>query len=289
MGTEDQPHEANTVTTAVVSFDLDAEESWRQRAERNPDWQKISIRERGRYGPLIAIPRILRVLEKHGVTATFHVPGKVVEQWPSVIRTIYEAGHELAHHGYTHTGPRDLSKAEQETEVFKGIEVFEETLGERPVGYRNPSGGLSRYTLELLMDEGFRYDSSMKDLDVPYSLLGSNGTIVELPNSYYLDDFAYFGHNMGPTFDFQAGIAPTASVFDTWRREFDAIQQYGGLFMLTLHPQVIGRAGRLQALDNLLGMMVNSDNVCVTDSESLAEHYADGSGETKYDINLEQE
>lgn len=258
---------------AAFTFDLDADESWRVRAEKDPAWGKRAIRTRGEFGPKVAVPRILEVFDRYDASCTFFVPGKVAEDWPGTVQAIHEAGHEIAHHGYTHASPRDMTNEEETAEFTRALDVFDDVLGETPDGYRNPGGGMSEHTLDLLVDHDMTYDSSIKDLDIPYGLPETDDRIVELPNSYYLDDFVYFGYNMGPTYEFQAGISPTGPVFDSWRREFDGIYKHNRLFMLTMHPQVIGRAGRMDALEELLQHVLQTGDTWVTTSREIAEHW----------------
>jgi peptidoglycan/xylan/chitin deacetylase (PgdA/CDA1 family) len=258
---------------AAFTFDLDADELWRVREEADSDWGKPAIKTRGEFGPKVAVPRILRLFDRYDQKCTFHIPGKVAESWPETVQRIYEDGHEIAHHGYTHVGPRDLSKEKEEEEFKKALDIFNDLIGETPIGYRNPGGGMSKHTMGLLSEYGFIYDSSRKDLDIPYFHPKSMDQIVEIPNSYYLDDFVYFGYNMGPTLNFQAGITPTDSVFDSWKRELDGIYNEKSMFMLTMHPQVIGRAGRMQALEELLQQAVEKNDMWVTTSKKIAQHW----------------
>jgi peptidoglycan/xylan/chitin deacetylase (PgdA/CDA1 family) len=275
MSGADTTHWNGNRAVAAFTFDLDADEIWRVLAEDDSDWAKPAIKTRGEFGPKIAVPRILRLFDRYDQKCTFHIPGKVAENWPETVKRIHDAGHEIAHHGYTHVGPREMSKEQEEQEFLKTLDIFDDLIDETPVGYRNPGGGMSEYTLELLEEHGFIYDSSRKDLDVPYFHPESEDCVVEIPNSYYLDDFVYFGYNMGPTFDFQAGITPTGPVFDSWKEELEGIYQEKSIFMLTMHPQVIGRAGRMRALEELLQNAVEKNDMWVTTSENIAQDWRD--------------
>lgn len=258
---------------AAFTFDLDADEIWRVLAESDSDWAKPAIKTRGEFGPKIAVSRILRLFDRYDQKCTFHIPGKVAEDWSETVQKIHEAGHEIAHHGYTHVGPGEMSRDQEEKEFVKTLDIFDDLIGESPEGYRNPGGGMSEYTIELLEEHDFIYDSSRKDLDIPYFHPESDKRIVEIPNSYYLDDFVYFGYNMGPTFEFQAGVSPTGPVFDSWEEELEGIYQENSMFMLTMHPQVIGRAGRMRALEDLLQKTVEKDDLWVTTSKNIAQHW----------------
>lgn len=245
---------------AVFTFDLDAEQLWRAAADRNPGFERFGYK--GAFGTKIGVPRVLEVFDKHDCRCTFFVPGTVAEAWPETVQRIHEAGHEIAHHTYSHTHPSQLSPEEEETQFKRTIDVFEDLIGTTPVGYR---GGHSERTLSLLESVGMEYDSSLQDADVPYVMSGTD--VVEVPNSLVLDDFPYWGFNMKPAFGFQSGISPTESVFDTWRAEFEGLRDRGRLFVLTMHPQVIGRAGRIDALDRLVERVAETDTWITTCAE----------------------
>jgi peptidoglycan/xylan/chitin deacetylase (PgdA/CDA1 family) len=256
---------------ALFTFDLDATESWRTRAERDDAWDTPPIQRRGRYGPEVAVPRIVETLDRYDVSATFFVPGKVAEQFPEAVHEIHEGGHELALHGYTHTNPARLPPEEEEAELVRAIEVFEDMVGETPIGYRSPAGDFSNHSFDILARNGVRYDSSLKDDDYPYPL-DDEGRIVELPDTWYLDDFPYYGFNMYPQIAYQSGIEPDGAVFDTYRREFDGIYRRGRLFNLILHPQLV-RSGRLDRLEELLQRALSTGDTWVTTARAVADHW----------------
>jgi peptidoglycan/xylan/chitin deacetylase (PgdA/CDA1 family) len=84
------------------------------------------VLSQGTYGAKVAVPLILEMLERQGLRQTFFVPGRVGERHPQRVRAIIEAGHELGHHGYTHTSPAKLSPHDEEQELIRGLEVLRE-------------------------------------------------------------------------------------------------------------------------------------------------------------------
>jgi peptidoglycan/xylan/chitin deacetylase (PgdA/CDA1 family) len=256
---------------ALFTFDLDATESWRTRAERNPDWNTPPIQTRGRYGPEVAVPRIIEMLDRYDVSCTFFIPGKVAEEYPEAVHTIHDAGHEIGLHGYTHSNPARLPPEEEEAELVRAIEVFEDMVGERPVGYRSPAGDFSNHSFDILARNGVIYDSSLKDDDIPYAL-DDEGRIVELPDTWYLDDFPYYGYSMYPQIAYQSGIEPNHAVFDTYRREFDGLYKRGRMFNLIMHPQLV-RSGRLNLLEELVQHAVSTGDTWVTTVGDVAQYW----------------
>ncbi|MFB6311310.1 MAG: polysaccharide deacetylase [Salinirussus sp.] len=258
---------------AVFSFDLDADQGWRRKAESNPEWDRPMVRTRGTFGPEVGVPRILDLFEEFDQQCTFFVPGKVAEEWPEVIKDIHGAGHEIGHHGYTHAYPATIGSEEEVAEFDQAMEVFDELLGERPVGYRCPGFDLSERTLDLIGSREILYDSSFIDNDAPYIRDTDGGKLVEIPVDWSLDDYTYFGFNMYPPVEPLSGITPTDEVFDSWRREFDGLRARSRCFTLTMHPQLSGRAGRVDALADLLEHIVETDDTWVTRARDVAAHW----------------
>ena len=259
-------HWGNDRAAAAFTFDLDADEIWRLKAEHDETWDTPPLQTRGRFGPEVGVPRILDLFKRYDIQGTFFVPAVVAERWPDVICNIHDAGHEIGHHGYHHTDPiQELDDGRTEFEA--AMDVFDEILGEHPVGYRNPAGSFTEQTRELLATHDIQYDSSMKDSDMPY-MLDEERDIVELPNSYYLDDWPYFGFNMYPQLPYQSGITPNKSVFESWASEFHGLYKRGRMFMLMMHPQVIGRSGRIDRLEVLIQeVLATGDTRIATCSE----------------------
>jgi peptidoglycan/xylan/chitin deacetylase (PgdA/CDA1 family) len=230
-----------------LTFDLDAELVWMADPERaSPD--DLS---RGRYGPRAGLPRILDLLERHAIPATFFLPAIQLELHPEAIASIRKhPRHEIGFHGYAHEGVTTLSEHEERRAMAKGIDLFRKA-GIEPGVYRSPSWEFSPATLGLLQEFGFNVDSSLMGDDRPYEILshGKPTGIVELPIDWSLDDWVHFQIDWDDPL--QATRDP-AQVLAVWRGEFDAIREEGGMFVLTMHPQVIGRPGRIAMLEQLI-------------------------------------
>lgn len=269
MSTHDWPNDNQSA--ACLTFDLDADEIWNLRIEDGNDWDKPPIATRGEFGPNVAVPRILEVLDKYDLKATFFIPGKVAEDWPETVEKIHVAGHEIGHHGYRHVNPSNFeSRADEEEDIKKALDIFDDVIGETPVGYRSPAGDLSNHTLEILADNGIMWESSFIDSDIPYEL---DEGLVEIPFDWSLDDWPYFGFNMYPSLPYQSGISPTQPVFNSWEAEFDGMHKRNRVFMLTMHPQIIGRAGRIDALENLIQHMLSTSSTWITSGREVAEYW----------------
>jgi len=237
---------------ACFTFDVDAESPilW----DHPEASQHLDVMSHQAYGPRTGVPRLLRRLDRTGIRATFFVPGYTAERWPDAVRAIRDAGHEIAHHGYMHEGSRGADVAEEEARLLRGLEALEAVAGVRPVGYRAPNWELSYALPALLAKHGFRYDSGLMDADHPYRLAVDPApgapSIVELPAHWGLDDWEPYNYLPGLTGS--GVIASPADVVARWTLELEALVEEGGLFMLTNHPFVSGRASRAAALERLI-------------------------------------
>jgi peptidoglycan/xylan/chitin deacetylase (PgdA/CDA1 family) len=196
----------------------------------------LSARSERLYGVGRGLDRVLAVLADFDVRATFYVPGVTAERHPDAIRAIAEPGHEIAHHGHTHASPHRLSAPEQRREIEHGLAALR-ALAIQPRGYRAPAWELTEVTLALLIEHRFAYDSSLMDDDRPYHLRG----LLELPVHWTLDDAPHFAH----TTDARGLLA-------TWQAELEAARREGRHTTVTCHPEILGRAHRVDVLRCLL-------------------------------------
>jgi peptidoglycan/xylan/chitin deacetylase (PgdA/CDA1 family) len=254
--------------TAVVtlSFDVDAETVWWQDPEEMTG--QPGPLSQGAYGPRVALPKILDLLSKYHVRATFFVPSWVATTYPEAIRNIASGGHEIAAHGVRHVSPNLLEPSEELRRLKESIKVLENIAGTRPAGYRAPAWALSASTLELVASEGFLYSSNLMDSDLPYLHTKPAG-LVELPVSWVLDDAAHFWFDEET---WNKSITPAFTVQALWREEFAAIHAEGGYFGLTMHPQFIGRPARIRMLDEFLQWLGGFDGVWIATCREVAEY-----------------
>jgi len=260
---------------ACFTFDLDAESPILFEHPESADWLDVMTHQA--YGPRTGVPRLLRLLERRGVRATFFVPGFTADRWPEAVRAIRDAGHEIAHHGYLHESSRDASAAEQEARLVRGLEALDRVAAVRPVGYRAPLWTLSREMPALLARHGFRYDSGLMDADHPYRLAVEPGadaaTLVELPVQWALDDWEPYAYVLDVTGS--GVIASPGEVLERWTLELDALVEEGGLFVLTNHPFLSGRASRSAALERLIEHAQAIDGLWIATCSEIAE-WVDG-------------
>ena len=270
--------------TVCLTFDFDAISLWiGPFGATSP-----SMISRGEFGP-VGVERILALLDRIGIRGTFFVPGHTADTYPDSVRAIVRAGHEVGHHGYLHENPVALESAEREREVLeRGLEALDRAAGVRPRGYRSPAWDNSPHTIELLVEHGFRYESSLmgKDFepywcrvgdvihkDGPYEF-GREVDLVELPVSWVLDDFPHFEY-VSLRGSVRPGLSAASKVEEIWRDEFDYMYREveGGIFNLTMHPQVIGRGHRMLMLERLIAHFRQHEDVRFATLSTAAEDF----------------
>jgi peptidoglycan-N-acetylglucosamine deacetylase len=233
----------------------------------------MSLMTHQSYGPRVGVPRLLRLLARQQVTATFFVPGFTADTYPDTVRQIIDAGHEIAHHGYLHEPMQGLT-AEQEAEyIDRGLEALDR-LGVRPVGYRAPWWEMNWHSADLLIERGFLYDSSLLDGDVPYRFTGESGrgSLVEIPVDWTLDDWEQYAFYPGWT---GSGVIESpAKVHEMWLLEAQAHHAEGGCFVLTNHPFISGRPSKAVALERLIEDVRALDGMWVAPLGEIARHAA---------------
>jgi peptidoglycan-N-acetylglucosamine deacetylase len=229
------------------------------------------------YGPLVGVPRILALLERHGITATFFVPGYSAHRYPDVVRAVAAAGHEIAHHSYFHENTIGMDEKTEAAMLDLGLQALHDVAGVRPDGYRAPMWEMNFHTPKLLAERGFRYDSSLMDSDHPYVLAveGSagpkaSGTLVEVPVSWGLDDWEQYAFLPGLT---GSGVIESpAKALEMWTLELEAMHRLGAAFVLCCHPFLSGRPSRAEALERLIERMKSLDGLWITTVGEVAKH-----------------
>jgi peptidoglycan/xylan/chitin deacetylase (PgdA/CDA1 family) len=239
----------NARVAVALSFDLDDESTSLRDGQTSPG--ELS---RGQYGARAGLPRVLALLRRHQIPATFFVPAVIAGLEPAAMRAIVGAGHEVGVHGWIHERNSLLSEDEERELMGRAIATLERVTGRRPVGIRTPSWDFSPHTLALLREHGLSYDSSLMADDRPYEILaaGRPTGIVELPVEWILDDYPYFGFSRYEPI--RPHIAPD-DVLAIWKAEFDLAYTEGALFVLTMHPHIIGHRSRIGVLERLLEHM----------------------------------
>jgi peptidoglycan/xylan/chitin deacetylase (PgdA/CDA1 family) len=267
-----------------LTFDFDSMSGWIARGMTSPG--PIS---RGEFGPHVGAPRILELLARHRIRSSWYIPGHTLETYPDACRRVAEAGHEIGHHGWTHRPPATLSRDEEEEELVRANDAIRALTGRGARGYRSPSWDLSAHSVDLLLEHGFVYDSSMMADDyIPYrvrkgdvialeqpAVFGAETRLIEMPISWTLDDYPHFEFLRTPTWVLPGNMNANG-VLQNWIDDFLYLSRNleWGVITYTFHPFVIGRGHRMIALEKLIERLKQENAVFMTLEDAAAEYAA---------------
>ncbi|WP_327393557.1 polysaccharide deacetylase [Streptomyces sp. NBC_01186] len=256
----------------ALSFDPDHETIPLRDAETRPG--KLS---QGEYGARVGVPRILALLERRSIPATFFMPAVCALLRPDEARGYTDRGHEVGIHGWIHERNMLLEAKDERELTFRCADTLERLSGQRPQGIRTPSWDFSDHTLAVIRELELLYDSSLMADDDPYEVLadGERTGLVELPPEWIRDDAVYF------TMDRYTDVRPYAvprQVGSIWRDEFDAAYAEGGMFQMTMHPHVIGHRSRMVVLEDLLSHIAGHEGVWYATHAEVAAYVKNQAG-----------
>ena len=236
----------------LLSFDVDNETIWLRNGDTN-----IGGLSQGQYGARVGLGRILALLDEHGIAASFFGPAISFSLAPEMVGAIQASGrHEIGIHGWIHERNAKLPRDDEERLLRMAVDRMTELIGRRPLGYRAPSWNFSDNTLELLIEMGFLYDSSLMADDRPYEIVadGEPTGLVELPVDWILDDAPL----MNPLGD---RYANPREVLQVYKDEFDIAYEEGTVLVLTMHPHYIGHRSRIVVLRELIEYAMTKPDV----------------------------
>jgi hypothetical protein len=263
-----------------LTFDFDTESGFISRG-----WTTPTPLSRGEFG-VIGSQRILSTLKDRDLPSTWFVPGFTIESHPAACEAVVEAGHEVAHHSWAHVPPAQQSRDDEEADVKRANDAIEKLTGKRARGYRSPSWDLSENTIDLLINEGMEYDSSLMGgdyhpgyarrgdqvkLDEPITY-GEETSLIEMPISWSLDDYPHFEYIRTPEMTLP-GLQSARTVMDNWWDEFQYMQKSTdwGILTYTMHPYVIGRGYRMLAFEGLVEKLMKAGAAFMTMEDAAQE------------------
>ncbi|HEV3374334.1 MAG TPA: polysaccharide deacetylase [Candidatus Acidoferrum sp.] len=254
----------NKARVAVcLTFDVDNELLWRRAPLPVPLSQ-------GEYGATTGLPRILDLLDRQKVPASFYIPAMSAALHPQMIQDIVGRNrHEIGVHGWMHENLPSIGDAAKEEQLLtQSIDYLTTAVGKRPVGFRAPSWAFSQHTLDQIRKAGFLYDSSFMAMDEPYELIanGQKTGMIELPINWIADDYPYYEPQA-------SGSLPDPDlVYQIYKAEFDAAYQERTLFILTMHPHITGHRSRIAQLEKLVTYMKSKPGVWFATLEQVADY-----------------
>jgi len=247
----------------LLSFDVDNETIALRFGEPN-----AGTLSQGQYGSRQGLRRVVELLDRNRIPASFFIPSVSLQIAPDMATLIKKSGrHEFGVHGWIHELNTTLPDSAERALLTKAVDEITRLTGTKPTGYRAPSWNFSPNTLTILRDLGFRYESSLMADDSPYELLqnGQPTGMVELPVEWILDD--------APLFNPQGDrYSPPRDVAQVWIDEFDKAHEERTMFVLTMHPHIVGHRSRIVALEQLIAHIRRKGNVWWATHGEVAEY-----------------
>jgi peptidoglycan-N-acetylglucosamine deacetylase len=254
---------------ACLTFDMDAD-SLIHVAFPNDGHTKVSPISMFRYGPKVAVPRIVESYRQLGIRQTFFIPAWCIEQYPQAVEAILEGGHEIAHHSYIHENPLEQTDDDEAHWLDAGIDIIKRATGQAPRGWRAPLYNFSHRSLDLLLERGFTYDASLMGADIPYVIKSrkTGGEMIALPSHWGLDDWPQWVQSF--ELNYMMPVRSARSGFDLYLQEFEAAYAHGGLWVPVLHPFCTGRLARWHVFHGFLEKVVAQGDVWFASMEEIA-------------------
>ena len=253
---------------------------------------------RGLFAGEVGAPRLLKLFDRWGITVTWFMPGHSIETFPTQMKMVADAGHEVGLHGYSHENPSAMTPEQEEAVLDKCIDLVTKLTGKRPRGYVAPWWEFSPITAELLVRKGIVYDHSLMHHDfLPYYVRvgdqwskidysksagtwmkplvrGHDTDLIEIPATWYLDDLPPMMFiKKAPN---SHGFVSPRDVEQIWRDQFDWVyREYDyAVFTIAIHPDVSGRPQVLLMLERLYHHMVSQPGVKFMTFEKIADDFA---------------
>ena len=261
----------------VFSVDVDVETPfvW---ANRGKPVKTLGELEQRRFGARRGVGNLAGLLKEFGAKGSFYVPGGVMEAYPWIVPGLLEAGHEVGLHGVHHERMETLDDDAFCAVMERSLEIYCSQGGAVPVGFRSPAWELGPGQVALLEDSRIAYDSSLMGFEHPYRI----GNIVEVPVHWSVDD-AIFYRYFGDARDTRPPTGPNRLLED-WTWSFDAIVETGGLFMITVHPWMSGRAPRIAMLRRLFDHISRKVDVWWATAGEVADWHRSSANTDRFNV-----
>jgi peptidoglycan/xylan/chitin deacetylase (PgdA/CDA1 family) len=218
------------------------------------------------YGYYEGIPRLLDLMDKHGVKLSSFMIGKAVETSPDIAREIVKRGHEAAAHGRIWDNSYQLSREQEKRFISDSVETIARVTGERPVGWNAYWMRNSIHILETLQDLGFLYHIDEPSHDEPFIVPVRGRDFVTVPYTFHMNDIV--------SFPFEGWNA--AAYEQALRDEFDQLYEEGAsrrrMMVVSLHDRISGHAGRVRALDRFLSYAKSKPGVWFARKDEIARY-----------------
>lgn len=253
----------------AITFDMDAD-SLIHISRPKDGHDRLYPISMGRYGPTVAVPRILDTYRRLGLKQSFFIPAWCIEQYPEAVEAMLKDGHEIGHHGLIHEDPIETKGEAQRVAFEKALDIHKRRIGRSPRGYRAPVYNVTQQVIDLLVEHKFLYESSLMADDIPYLMKTDKGELWEAPVHWGTDDWPPFAHYA--EIDYMMPVkAPSEGLKAFWE-EFDAQYEAGGFWIGIWHPFLTGRLARWRQVEQWLENTLKTKSVWFAPLEEIIGH-----------------
>lgn len=269
----------------AITFDMDAD-SLIHISRPKDGHERLYPITMGRYGPTVAVPRILDTYAKFGLKQSFFIPAWCIEQYPDAVEAMLKDGHEIGHHGLIHEDPVETRGEAQRIAFETALDIHKRRIGAPPRGYRAPVYNITQQVIDLLIEHRFLYDSSLMADDIPYLMKTKDGKLWEAPVHWGTDDWPPFAHYA--EIDYMMPVkAPSEGLKAFWE-EFDAQYEAGGFWIGIWHPFLTGRLARWRQVEQWLEHTLSTKSVWFAPLEQIIGHVKQVTADGSYIPRVEQ-
>ncbi len=270
------PNGARVAVSLVVNFeegsefsinDGDAENEAIYEVVHKLDGPDSCIDSHFEYGTRAAWWRIMDLFDAHGVKVTVSSCGRAIERSPELARDAIARGHEISAHGWRWQSHAGMDEATERAVIARTVDTITRVTGQRPVGWHTRSA-TSPNTRRLLVEEGgFLYDSDAYNDDLPYYRTVAGKPHLVLPYAFDTNDMQFYNAARFAGDDFADYVI---GAFDWLKREGETSPK---MMSIGLHLRMIGRPGRIGALERILAHITRSGVVWVAPRAAIARHW----------------
>lgn len=221
----------------------------------------------GRYGANSGIRRLMRILDRTGISANVFTSGALAERDPEQVKAVAEAGHEIVAHGYAQDLiPAKLSAEEDEEYIRKTTDLLASVTGTRPKGWVSPRATAGPETIRRLLSHGYSWQGDVLDCDLPYMQDFDEGSIVAVPLSIETNDLS---HSM------RFGRTPRefVQVFDDALDHALADEDDVIILDVLAHTHCYGRPAGAWAYAEIAKRCSGRDDIWVTTRGKIADYF----------------
>jgi allantoinase len=230
-----------------------------------PDVLNYSWRD---YGVRVGIWRLMDVMEKHGVKGTAALNSDAARLYPRIIEAGNALGWEWMGHGSNNSTMINGQAEEEERQLLNSvIDTVKEATGAAPRGWLSPGLSETHRTLDLLAEVGIHYVANWVNDEQPYPMRVKNGSMLSLPYSAEINDYAAFIERG------QTGEEFANTIRDQFDTLYEDGAQTGRVMAIALHPFLIGHPHRAKHFENALAYIRSRSEIWMATGSEIADWY----------------